>query len=255
MSVYAGPADWWTDRTNIGRTHIATKGVVQTGLVFNLDAGVSSSYAGSGSTWNDLSANPINGTLSGGTFSSKNGGTITAGTATLVNMGNLATNSKLSLTQNFSIEQVFEPSGYQPSNYYGLTNQLLAKGTSATYNYQTQVSADNTVTFIKRTSGGEGLQYHSFTVPSMLGKVNVLTFVISSNTTVICYMNGSLIGSMSITGAAIEALANDPVLISWNGTSDIPFKGNYYSCRVYNIALTAAQVSQNFNALRGRYGI
>ena len=27
MGLFAGPADWWTDGTNEGRTHIATKGV------------------------------------------------------------------------------------------------------------------------------------------------------------------------------------------------------------------------------------
>jgi hypothetical protein len=32
-------------------------------------------------------------------------------------------------------------------------------------------------------------------------------------------------------------------------------QGNIYSIKVYSRALTASEVSQNFNALRGRYGI
>ena len=43
MGSYAGPADWWTDNTDAGKIHIATKGVVQDNLVLNLDSGASTS--------------------------------------------------------------------------------------------------------------------------------------------------------------------------------------------------------------------
>jgi len=257
MSVYAGPADWWTDGTNDGRYHIATKGIVQTGLVYHIDAAVTQSYPGSGSTWTDLTSSPINATINNGTFSNDSGGSLipSSNTARFATVGNLAVDSKLSLTQNFSIEQIFKPSGYQPNAYYGLTNQLFTKGTAATYNYATQLNSDTSVTFIKRTSP-ESLQYHNFTVPSMLNRVIVLTFVVSSNTTILCYMNDTLIGSLSVTGGAIAAVANDPTYIghNFNGNDGV-FKGNYYSCKIYNVALSTAEIQQNFNALRGRFGI
>jgi len=161
------------------------------------------------------------------------------------------------LTQNFSIEQIFRPSGYQANNYFGLTNQLLAKGSASTYNYATQLNSDTEVSFIKRNADDGYLRFHNFTIPSMLNKINILTFVITSTTTITCYMNGSLIGSSSISGSTIAAVEGDPTYISVDltGNDEGVLKGNYYSCRVYNIALTAAQVSQNFNALRGRFGI
>ena len=62
MGAYAGVESTWASQTNTGRTHIATKGIVQSGLVLNLDAGVSSSYPGTGTTWTDLSCNWNNGT-------------------------------------------------------------------------------------------------------------------------------------------------------------------------------------------------
>jgi hypothetical protein len=257
MSVFSGPADWWTDGTNDGRYHVDTKGIVQTGLIYHIDAAVTQSYPGSGTTWTDLTSNPLNATINNGTFSSDSGGAFTtSNTATLATIGNLPVSSKLSLTQNFSIEQTFKPTGYQASTYFGLTNQLLAKGTASTYNYVIQLSSDTTVSFIKRTSP-EGLQYHTFAVPSMLNRVIVLTFVVSSNTTVLCYMNGILIGSLSIVGAAIAAVEGDPTYISVDltGNDEGVLKGNYYNCKVYNIALSAAQITQNFNALRGRFGI
>src|SRR6056300_1744909 len=63
MGVMYGVNPTWAAQTNEGRTHIATKGVVQSGLVLNLDAGVLSSYPGSGTTWTDLSGNGYNHTL------------------------------------------------------------------------------------------------------------------------------------------------------------------------------------------------
>ena len=57
----------------------ATKGIVQDGLVLNLDAGVNKSYPRNGTTWYDLS-NTGNGTLTNGpTFSRNNGGGIRLG--------------------------------------------------------------------------------------------------------------------------------------------------------------------------------
>lgn len=257
MSVHSGPAAWWTANQNDGRYHITTKGVVQANLVYSLDAGVTQSYPGSGSTWTDLTTNSINATVSNGTFTSEyGGGLVTANTATFITIGAQAVNSKLSFTQNFTIEQVFKPSGYQANNYFSLTNQLFAKGTASTYNYATELLTDTQVTFIKRGSA-EPLQYHSFTVPSMINQINVLTFVVTSNTTVTCYMNGANIGSMAITGAGIAPVANDPTYIAPDitGADETVFKGTYYSCRIYNKALSEAEVKQNFNAIRDRYGI
>lgn len=257
MSVYAGPADWWTNGTNDGRYHIDTKGVVQANLIFQIDSGVTQSYPGSGTSWTDLESSPLNATIQTAAYGTDFGGSFTTtNTVPFCTLGTLPLASKLSLTQNFSIEQVFSPSGYQANNYFLLTNQLLVKGNASTYNYATQLANNTTATFIKRTTG-EPLQYHNFTVPAMLNKINVLVFVIESNTTVKCYMNGSLIGSLTVTGTAISAIDNDPAAISPDitGNDESVFIGKYYSCRVYNAALTANQVLQNFNAIRGRYGI
>ena len=52
-------------------------GIVQDGLVLNLDAGNTASYPGSGTTWFDLTSNNNDGTLiNNPTFDSTNGGSI-----------------------------------------------------------------------------------------------------------------------------------------------------------------------------------
>ena len=261
MSVHAGPADWWTDETDIGRTHIATKGIVQSGLVFNLDAGVTTSYPGTEATFADLEANHNLTLYNSPTFSSTNGGSIVFnGTSHYAAVANIPISSPISLTTNFTIEQVFKPTAYQVSNYYGLTNMLLHKGSASTYNYATQLGNDTTFDFIKRTAP-EGLQYHRFTVPSMLNKINIVTLVIENgdNTsidTVSCYFNGNFISSQSIAGAVITAVNNDPFYLGSLGPVQYThFTGNYYAGRIYNRALSASEVQQNFNATRSRYGI
>jgi hypothetical protein len=54
-----------------------TPPIVTNGLVLHLDAGSRQSYPGSGTTWNDLSGNGYNGTLTNGpTFNTANQGSI-----------------------------------------------------------------------------------------------------------------------------------------------------------------------------------
>jgi hypothetical protein len=69
-------------------------------------------------------------------------------------------------------------------------------------------------------------------------------------------MNGILIGSTSVVGNAITPVNNDPIRISINFLgNDGVLIGNYYSCKIYNRALTSSEIQQNFNALKGRYGL
>jgi hypothetical protein len=260
MGVNYGISPNWAKDTNEGRTHIATKGVYSNNLVFNLDFGTTGSYSGSGTSVADLTGS-YTGTLnSGATFSATDqyGGIVLDGVDDTIRFGTIPLVSNVSVTNNFTIEQVFKPTSYQPGTYFGLTNSLMYKGTASTFNYATQVSSDTTVSFIKRTSP-EGLQYSTFTVPSMLNQPSVLTFVVSNGTsgsgTVSCYLNGEFIQTQTITGTAIAAVADDPFRIGGDITANSQFKGTYYSCRIYNTNLSATDVKRNFNVIRKRFGI
>jgi len=113
-------------------------------------------------------------------------------------------------------------------------------------------------------------------------------FWIGTNTgassTIQVYFNGSLVSSLTSlslnswmlltithTGSVCKAYINaiekfsssSTLTASTNNTSigyditrsNYPFKGNISQVLIYNRALTAAEVEQNYNALRGRYGI
>ena len=68
------------------------------------------------------------------------------------------------------------------------------------------------------------------------------------------YVNGNLLNTITTTG--LGSLANTQTWIGaeFNGTTR-RFSGNIGSVKLYNTELTAAQILQNFNAHRGRYGI
>jgi hypothetical protein len=67
------------------------------------------------------------------------------------------------------------------------------------------------------------------------------------------YLNGVLSGTgTSPTGTTTTS---DNFTIGRQDQGNWPFNGNISLVKVYNQALSASQVLQNFNAIRGRYGI
>jgi hypothetical protein len=198
------------------------------GLVLALDAGNTKSYPGSGTTWTDLSGNGNTGTLTNGpTYSSTNGGSIVFdGVDDQVDTINVS-----SLT-NMTIE-------------IWIYDTISSERDILTYNGNSGSYTFNSANF--RTDGN-GLAARVF---SGVGNPPLNTWYR------FCYVkNGDLyINETKYTGTGTD---NAYGIISLaNKRSDIPSRlnGRISSIKIYNRALSAAEVSQNFNALRGRYGI
>jgi hypothetical protein len=70
------------------------------------------------------------------------------------------------------------------------------------------------------------------------------------------YVNGVQIAQQTgVTGTMPTGQTNQYVGKYGNAGNNYPFNGKIAVSKVYNRALTASEVQQNFNALRGRYGI
>jgi hypothetical protein len=242
MSVYAGPADWWTNSTDDGRTHIATKGIVQANLVLNLDAGVSTSYPGSGTTWTDLSGVNNNGTLTNGpTFNSSNGGSIVFdGSNDYVECG-----TNLVLTTVMSVCMWAYPSSSWPA--YAIFIDKSISGGSPQYRLQ-------------RYAGSTSLEFFDGSNIVVGGTITTdqWNFISCSITggTVKLYINGVSV----VQGSAVSPLpttSNPTYLGAYSGGGGVVplYTGRISTCSVYNRALTDAEIQQNFNALRGRFGV
>jgi hypothetical protein len=223
MGVYAGPE------------------IVGDGLVLALDAGNTQSYPGSGTTWRDLSGRGNTGTLTNGpTYSSANGGSIVFD----------GTNSYVEVASSTSFQ-------YGSGNF---TIELWAYFNTVS---GTQLLIDprngnvNAITSTIYLSGGI-IRYYVGGVDRIVGtslSPNVWYHIYASRegTATKLFVNLTQVGS---TYTDSNNYITCPIRIGRSTTTTSTFNGRMSSLRIYKgKALTAAEVSQNFNALRGRFGI
>ena len=222
--------------------------IVTGGLVLNLDAGSKLSYPGTGTSWLDLSGNGNTGTLvNGPTYSSANGGAIVFdGTNDYASLPNLG----------------IAPSGARTVNAWIKPNSITGQQTVFAYG----VVAALTVFALLLNTASSGDVYVSFGAGDFYTTGNAINTsqywnicvtygggALNANTSI--YVNGIL---KSITGAGpnVGNVANTTNTSYQVGTVNGAFYfGSLATCSFYDRALTATEVSQNFNALRGRYGI
>jgi hypothetical protein len=69
------------------------------------------------------------------------------------------------------------------------------------------------------------------------------------------YVNGSVIGSPATSFSPIVTSTFNGVVAAEDNLFNNPFVGDIANLFVYNRALTQAEIAQNFQSLRGRFGI
>jgi hypothetical protein len=217
-------------------------GIVTDGLVLHLDAGNSTSYPGSGTTWADLSGNGNTGTLTNGpTYSSADGGSIVFdGSNDFVDCGG---NALLNFTNNFTLSAWFYRATTQPSVDAAIVGkiQLPYTGYMLWYNSSTvDLYFNGSPRVNSSTTISANIWYN------VAGTYNGATASI--------YINGTLDVATSVATSA-DATGVNFMVGKYNDPPERNFAGNISNVQAYNRALTAAEVTQNFNALRGRYGL
>ena len=249
MSVYAGPADWWTDGTGSGRTHIATKGIVQSGLVLNLDAGVSSSYPGSGTTWSDLSGNDKNCTLvNGPTFS--NNTIVLSGSTDYVATPQLPGTGNTTQSQSYCV-------WVKPASTSG--NILSMSSISPQGNWNMPPIAATGTTFRGKFWSNNYLTSGTYVIGNWYYLCLVFNYdTVLANTYQRLYVNGVQVAEQTSITYGASGSDNYVFFGQTNPGADNTgmFTGSYGPIQIYtNKALSATEIKQNFNALRGRFGI
>ena len=227
--------------------------IISSGLVLHLDAGNASSYPGSGTTWTDLSGNGYNGTLTNGpTYSSSNGGSIvfdgTDDVATLGNILNIGLNSwTLSCWVKFN-----NGTGLQ-----GIIGKTSYRGYVGRYSFY--IEFDNLHAFFQ-----PDINYSITTpiAPYLDNKFHNLVMTIDRTSMMYFYIDGISVGTpLNVSGTSSINLnsSTDNFYIgsygSSNGQSPFSFlNGNVSQASIYSRALTAAEVLENYNILRPRFG-
>lgn len=216
-----------------------TGDIVKDGLTLYLDAGNSKSFVSGSTTWYDISGNGKTGTLTNGpTYNSSNRGTIAFdGSNDYVSVnsfnvnhgtGNFSYSCWAYLSGKPSLGTIFENGSW--------TNCILIR-------YET-----NGITIYSMNA-----YYGKFTFDPPLNTWNHLTFVRSGNS-ILFYLNGEFSAS---TGFGTNLNVNPSPANLFIGVSQHAlnqcFNGRLNNLCVYNRALSAAEIRENYNATKGRY--
>jgi hypothetical protein len=213
--------------------------IVTSGLVLCLDAANRKSYPGSGTTWKDLSGNGNTGTLTNGpTFDSANGGSLVfdgvndhVPLLSSVNAKTVIAFIKLSASGGDYVVYGLDANG--SDNWLGVNaNKIRFLGT--------QIADVNNFSLNGTSTLSTSIWYQiACTIDVSTAKV---------------YFNG--FEENSVTQAfTIGAWNTAPTIGRRGGIDQRYFPGNISNLQIYNRVLSAAEIAQNFQALRGRYSI
>jgi hypothetical protein len=246
--------------TEVSQSYVSLKdtypNIVTTNLTHLFDAGNVTSYAGSGTVWTNLSGpnnlrlvnTPTfvsNGEASRFVFDGVNdhmtGSGYLTGSApkshTLSFIGSFA-----ALPSTFTRHRFFSdngnPSSYgvsQPGTGLGPGEVIISQGTP---NFNATVyDPTGAVQFISQS------------------QTAMFTFV-SSNTGINFYLNGSQLGG-TITDTFADGFTNPTSIFWWasNANASTPLSMSFSHIMWYSSSLSGTEITQNYNALKQRYGI
>lgn len=236
MSVFSGPE------------------IVNNGLVLHLDAANPRSYPGTGTTWSDLSGNGSNGTLIGGVgySAANNGGMVFDG---VNDRGTLTTPVTSSSPQTYEVWIKAVPSN-TAADGFGYILQINASQTSILTSYVAMGYAGSIGDLPQNEifavfAGGYGLMGTGVIADANTVRQIVLTW---NGTAQIAYVDGVQRVSRSLTTTP-SGFSTITGFGDARTTTYRPIVGNIYNMKIYNQALSATEILQNYNALRGRYGV
>ena len=206
--------------------------IVRNGLVLHLDAASPWSYPGTGDTWTDRSGNGRTGTLvNTPTYSSANGGTLVFD----------GTNQYVNIISPAITNQAVTYAGW-----------VYSTETTSTYKNFIETRTQKPMIWWN-TSGRIEFDANDFTTTLVYRNqwVYVALSKPSGTSSPSYYVNGVLVG----TGPnPYPVPVETPTWLNREGGAG-SWKGNCSIIQAYNRALTATEIAQNYNALKGRYGL
>jgi hypothetical protein len=223
-------------------------------LVLYLDAGNRKSYPGSGTTWFDKSGRGNNGTLiNGPTFNTANLGSV--GFDGVDDYVNITSSNIICSEQSMSVCFTFKNiSTGDWKDFFSLittnNNSLVFERAGASPEVGTfKVFPIQTVTYTS------SLINIFLPLGFSVTNSNIHHFTLTANTSSWnLYYNSVPFGSGSVSGSS-QAYFNRVVLANDSTRSGRNSNCNIYTIQIYNRALSAQEVLQNYNATKGRFGL
>jgi hypothetical protein len=223
------------------------------GLVLQVDAGNSASYPGSGTTWNDLSGSNHGILTNGPLFSAGNGGSIVFdGIDDVVSFGNVLNMGLASWTISCWVK--FD-GGSGLMGIIGKTSYRSYEG-----RYSIYIDDNNLVAFFQ--PGPSSMIISTPLTPYLDNKFHHLTLSINRSSMMYLYVDGISVGTPIDVSSTSSFNPNsiDKFYIGSYASNDGQnplyfFKGNMGQALIYNRALSAQEVTTNFNVHKSRFGL
>jgi len=249
MAVYAGPE------------------IVTDGLVLSLDAGNSRSYPSTGTAWNDLSGRGNSVILTNGpTYNSANGGAIV-----FDGSDDHALASGRTTVTEFQYNSAFAVSCWcrveeNTNTGYIVNNRFTDAGNAPFCGWGVCQSNGSILAFVG------GYPSNQFAWRQAVSSSTTFNNLVYNKWANITYLNTGNAGEQKIyiNGTDVTTSAyddrspphtinysngNSRICVGRDGTVNHPLTGKIAQVLIYNRALSASEVAQNYAATRGRFGL
>jgi hypothetical protein len=216
-----------------------------------------SSYVGSGTVWN-TSVGTTDATLSGSPTYNVSSGFTFNGTSSFGRIPSVDGVTNFTNSQQYTVEIWFNPANGQPNSGEAELLEKWNLNNESRYPYTIRFNEGASSMLVAAFDGTNfpNVSVTGFTVNTWRQIVAVFDFV---GKTLTVYRNGVSGGTASLIGVG-QVSNTSPVGIagrvaSGTGGLQVPFKGTVGIIRMYDTSLSSAQVLQNFNADKAKYGL
>ena len=217
--------------------------IITTDLLLYLDAGNSASYSGSGNTWYDLSNNINHGTLA--TSSMAN----TSSTPKKFTFNGTSGNNVSFVSSKFNVPYTGKTVIVAAKMYANFGTSLFRAlfGNNGNRNFNFHIYQN-----------GSGYQLHfsagSWGLSDVLSLTTGQWYIFAASqdaTTIRYYVNGVLVGTT--TGTSVQQFQSSTN--EFLGNADNYWLGEINTALIYKRGLSTAEILQNFNELKSRFGL
>lgn len=236
---------------SIGRYGESLRHIVSDGLLLNLDAGNRNSYSGTGTSWLDLSGNGRTSTLNGSpTF---DGNSYSGGITTPANQTTSWIRLPETALQNLTNGTYWTLEWGMTMRSHSGTRYCQSMANNVTDNANLwQINASDMQVYAATLASG--------TNPTWTVNVPILLSLTRNGSTWRAYKNGVFAAQYTydyqnqttIQGWVLDQ-EQDGILSGFDANQNT--NAEWYYNRLYNRVLTDAEILQNFNAIRGRFGL
>lgn len=215
--------------------------IITDGLVLHLDAGNKKSYPGSGTTWYDLSKNKnsLNMVNSGSVTYNSSGYFSTGSTGYFYKTGNVNIPTGNS---NYTMEVWCRRSSFTTAR------GIIAIGGFGVNNQSNALRFGDSTNTFRHYWWFNDVQY-SF--PFVANQWFLVTSLFDGTNRKIYYNGSNLLGT---TASSNHNVTSSDVYVGKTYSTEY-FQGDIASVKIYNKALSANEVLQNFNATKSRYNL